>query len=112
MYEHPQVSGIFNVGTGVAASFNQLAQSVINAHLVREGHKALSLESMQQQGLIQYLDFPEDLKGKYQSFTQADITRLREAGCDYRFMPVAEGVEAYVSATIDPSEQSRHRSQI
>ncbi|MEY3605385.1 MAG: hypothetical protein RIQ49_2417 [Pseudomonadota bacterium] len=112
MYEHPQVSGIFNVGTGNAASFNQLAQSVINAHLVREGHKALALESMQQQGLIHYLDFPEDLKGKYQSFTQADITRLREAGCDHRFMPVAEGVEAYISATLDPSAQSRHRSQI
>ncbi|NCZ29515.1 MAG: NAD-dependent epimerase/dehydratase family protein, partial [Betaproteobacteria bacterium] len=98
MLDHPEVSGIFNLGTGKSASFNQLAQAVINACRRKDQLPDLSLQSMQSEGLIRYVDFPEDLKGKYQSFTQADISKLRDAGCEHRFMPVNEGVEVYVDS--------------
>ena len=48
------------------------------------------------QGLVEYIDFPDALVGKYQCFTQADLTRLRAAGCDHAFADVATGVERYV----------------
>ncbi|NCV31809.1 MAG: ADP-glyceromanno-heptose 6-epimerase [Betaproteobacteria bacterium] len=98
MLDHPEVGGIFNLGTGKSASFNQLAQAVINACRRKDQLPDLSLQSMQSEGLIRYVDFPEDLKGKYQSFTQADISKLRDAGCEHRFMPVNEGVEVYVDS--------------
>jgi ADP-L-glycero-D-manno-heptose 6-epimerase len=49
-----------------------------------------------QQGLIEYIPFPDALKGKYQSFTQADLTKLRKAGYDAEFATVEEGVGQYV----------------
>lgn len=76
-------SGVFNVGTGKAASFNELAQAVI-----RYCGK----------GEIAYIPMPEDLHGKYQDFTEADLTRLRAVGCDVELRPVAEGVPAYLAA--------------
>jgi ADP-L-glycero-D-manno-heptose 6-epimerase len=82
LLDNPGVSGIFNVGTGLAQSFNQVAQAVIAYH---------------GRGEIDYIPFPEHLKGSYQSFTQADISRLREAGYTAAFMPVEEGVPTYLS---------------
>lgn len=76
-----QVSGIFNLGTGRAQTFNDVARSVIAWH-----HK----------GQIEYIPFPEHLKGHYQSYTQADITLLRDVGCDVSFKSVEEGVKAYL----------------
>ena len=56
---------------------------------------ALPLESLVGEGLIEYVAFPDALKGKYQSFTQADMTRLRAAGYDAPFLTVEEGVSRY-----------------
>jgi ADP-L-glycero-D-manno-heptose 6-epimerase len=82
LLEHSEVSGIFNVGTGRAQSFNDVARAVIAHH---------------GRGKIEYIPFPEHLKGRYQSYTQADITRLRLAGYTRPFMTVEEGVPKYLS---------------
>ena len=102
MLDHDEVSGIFNLGTGKAESFNQLAQAVINCFRQQAGQEALSLTRMQTETMIRYIDFPDDLKGKYQSFTEADISRLREIGCNHRFMSIDQGVKAYIDEIFPP----------
>jgi len=96
--ERPERSGIFNVGTGRAQSFNEMAESVINSCRRAVGQPALPAAELKLQGAIEYIPFPEALQGKYQSFTQADLTALRGAGYDAPFLGVAEGVERYVAA--------------
>ena len=95
-YDHPEVSGIFNCGTGRSQPFNDLAAATVNACRAREGKPELPLEELVAQGLIVYSEFPDALKGKYQSFTQADISALREAGYPEEFDDVATGVRRYV----------------
>jgi ADP-L-glycero-D-manno-heptose 6-epimerase len=95
--EHPDRSGIFNLGTGRAQPFNDVAVATVNAARALKGEPALALDALVQQGLIEYIEFPAALVGKYQSFTQADLTRLRATGCDHRFADVASGVQAYVN---------------
>ena len=63
---------------------------------VNAGIAPLGLQAQIDQGLLEYVPFPDALKGKYQSFTQADLTKLRASGCAHRFMTVQEGVSAYV----------------
>ena len=94
--DHPKQSGIFNLGTGRAQSFNEVAVASVNGCRVLKGLEALPLDGLLQQGLIEYIPFPEALKGKYQSFTQADLTKLRGAGYDADFSTVEEGVQQYV----------------
>lgn len=94
--DHPERSGIFNVGTGRAQSFNEVAVATINACRAARGEPALALKDMQSAGLIRYVPFPEALRGRYQSYTQADLSALRAAGYDAPFRAVAEGVDAYV----------------
>ena len=94
--EHPSKSGVFNVGTGRSQPFNDVAGAVVNGLRKAEGKPALGLKDMQQQGLIEYIPFPEALKGKYQSFTQADIGALRKAGYKKEFLTVEQGVGRYV----------------
>ncbi|WP_043531300.1 ADP-glyceromanno-heptose 6-epimerase [Litchfieldella xinjiangensis] len=79
--DHPGQSGIFNLGTGRAEPFQAIADTVIAYH--GRGH-------------VEYIDFPEELKGRYQSYTRADISRLREAGYQKEFMTVAQGVQRYL----------------
>jgi ADP-L-glycero-D-manno-heptose 6-epimerase len=79
--EHPEVSGVFNVGTGHSQSFNDVANAVIAWH---------------GSGRIRYIPFPEQLAGAYQSFTEADLSRLRNVGCDVEFRSVEAGVRAYL----------------
>lgn len=79
--EHPEQRGIFNVGTGLAQTFNSVAQAVIEWH----GH-----------GVIEYIPFPDRLKGAYQSYTQADLSGLRQAGYDKQFLTVKQGVAKYL----------------
>ena len=93
--QHPEQSGIFNLGTGRAQPFNDVALATVNAARALNGEAALPLDALAQQGLIEYIAFPEALVGKYQSFTQADLTRLRGTGCDHAFADVATGVKAY-----------------
>lgn len=94
--DHPEQSGIFNLGTGRAQSFNDVAVASVNGCRALNGQVALPLTELRQQGLIEYIAFPEALKGKYQSFTQADLTKLRKAGYDGEFATVEEGVQQYV----------------
>lgn len=84
--EHPEVSGVFNVGTGRAQTFNDVANAAIAWH---------------GKGRIRYIPFPEVLKNAYQSYTQADLTRLRDAGCDVEFRGVERGVKNYLDAIND-----------
>jgi ADP-L-glycero-D-manno-heptose 6-epimerase len=94
--DHPEISGIFNLGTGRAQSFNDVALATINACRKAQGEGAVSLADAQKQGLIEYAPFPDALKGKYQSFTQADVGALRRAGYTAPMLTVEEGVGGYV----------------
>jgi len=89
-------SGIFNLGTGRAEPFNAVAHAVVNACRCAVGDAPLSLAEQKKQGLIEYVPFPEALKGKYQSFTQADLSSLRAAGYHGEFATVEHGVGQYV----------------
>jgi len=80
-WRHPQRSGIFNVGTGRSQTFNDVARAVIAWH---------------GRGRIEYIPFPDHLRGRYQSFTEADIRALRAAGYDRPFLSVEEGVARYL----------------
>ena len=86
--DHPGDSGILNCGTGRATPFNAVAQAVI-------GHAG--------RGEIEYIPFPDELRDRYQAWTQADLTRLRAVGYDRHFEPVAEGVPRYM-AWLDEQE--------
>ncbi|HEY5622895.1 MAG TPA: ADP-glyceromanno-heptose 6-epimerase [Gammaproteobacteria bacterium] len=79
--DHPDRSGVFNVGTGNAASFNDVARAAIDWH---------------GRGEIVYIPFPESLEHSYQSFTEADTGKLRAAGYDADFAGVDSGVRAYL----------------
>ena len=94
--QNPRVSGIFNLGSGRAQPFNDIALSTINTSRALKGEPALTLEQMVRQGLVEYVPFPDALVGKYQCHTQADLGRLRAAGCDHAFADVAAGVDRYV----------------
>jgi len=95
-FEHPGISGIFNLGTGRAQPFNDVASSVVNALRGNQGETALTLEAMVSTGLIEYIPFPQALRGKYQCYTQADLSALRATGCDHKFADVQTGVSQYV----------------
>lgn len=79
--DNPQVSGIYNTGTGRSQTFNDVANAVLAYH---------------QQGQLEYIPFPEHLKGCYQSFTEANLEKLRAAGCDHQFKSVEAGVQLYM----------------
>ena len=93
--DHPERSGIYNVGTGRAQSFNDVAVAAVNAVRHARNESALTLAEMQQQGIVRYIPFPRDLVGKYQSYTQADMTALRGAGYTAPFLTVEAGVARY-----------------
>ena len=76
-----KISGIFNCGTGRAESFQTVADAVVNYH---------------RKGEIDYIPFPNNLKGRYQGFTQADLTKFRETGCPIEFKTVTEGTTEYM----------------
>ena len=81
MMDNPKTSGVFNVGTGKANSFNDVAKLVVDWH---------------GKGNIKYITFPDELKGSYQSFTEASLTDLRSIGCDYEFTSLRQGVNSYL----------------
>ncbi len=82
LYENEKVSGLFNVGTGQARSFKDLAESTF---------KAAGKEPK-----INYIDMPEQLREKYQYFTEANISNLRQAGYDKEFTSLEDGIGDYV----------------
>jgi ADP-L-glycero-D-manno-heptose 6-epimerase len=103
-FDHPENSGIFNLGTGRAQPFNDVAQAVVGA-LSKMGHTMNSgAANVQTKGtvaektssLIEYVAFPDALRGKYQCYTQADMSALRAAGCRHVFADVQTGVQRYM----------------
>jgi ADP-L-glycero-D-manno-heptose 6-epimerase len=70
--------------------------SVVNAQRSLRGESALALEAMVSQGLLEYIQFPDALRGKYQCHTQADLSALRASGCMHSFADVQTGVTKYV----------------
>ncbi|WP_144212389.1 ADP-glyceromanno-heptose 6-epimerase [Shewanella donghaensis] len=82
LWQNKSVSGIFNCGTGQAQSFNDVANAVVKYH---------------GKGDIEYIPFPDKLKGAYQSYTQADLTHLRSVGCDHQFKTVEQAVPEYLN---------------
>jgi ADP-L-glycero-D-manno-heptose 6-epimerase len=98
--DHPERSGIYNLGTGTAATFNAIATATINACRAAEGAPALPFAELHRAGAIEYIAFPPALAGKYQSFTQADLSRLRAAGYAVPLLQVEEGVPRCVKALV------------
>lgn len=94
--DHPELSGIFNLGSGRAQSFNDVACATVNACRVAAGKPALELASLQAEGIIEYRAFPKELEGKYQSYTEADISALRNVGYAAPMLSVEQGVTRYV----------------
>jgi ADP-L-glycero-D-manno-heptose 6-epimerase len=82
-YERRKVSGVFNVGTGSSGTFNDVANAIIAWH---------------GRGSIRYIPFPDNLRGSYQSFTEADIAALRKAGYSRAFRDVRAGIKDYLDA--------------
>ncbi len=103
-FDNFEKSGIFNLGTGRSQPFNDLAATTVNACRAAEGKPKLSLAELVEQQLIRYIPFPEDLVGKYQSFTQADTEKLRAAGYADDFYTVEQGVERYVAWLLEQAE--------
>jgi ADP-L-glycero-D-manno-heptose 6-epimerase len=96
-FDHPTQSGIFNLGSGKAQPFNDVACAVVNTLRSQRGEAALPLVEIASRGLIEYVPFPDALRGKYQCHTQADLTALRATGCDHTFANVQSGVADYVT---------------
>jgi ADP-L-glycero-D-manno-heptose 6-epimerase len=105
-FDHPHQSGLFNVGMGQAQSFNEVAMAVVNTLRSEEGKPALDLSQLVQSGAIQYVPFPEALRGKYQCHTQADLTALRAAGCNHGFANVQTGVARYMQSLVRQGARS------
>lgn len=80
--ENPEINGIFNVGTGNAETFDELATSIFRA--------------LEKNVDIEYFDMPEDIRKNYQYYTEADLSKLKEAGCDVEPRSLREGVRDYV----------------
>lgn len=80
--ENPDVSGIFNIGTGQPRTFDDLAESIFDA--------------LDKPSDIEYFDMPEDIRPNYQYYTEADLTKLREAGYDHDVHDLEEGIRDYV----------------
>ncbi|MEP6996870.1 MAG: ADP-glyceromanno-heptose 6-epimerase [Betaproteobacteria bacterium] len=98
--DHPQRSGIFNVGTGSAATFNAVAAATINACRAADGEPALPFAQLHRTGAIEYIGFPAGLAARYQSFTQADPDRLRAAGYTAPMEGIEQGVANCVRALL------------
>lgn len=87
MMEHREINGIFNVGSGGGYTFYELAEAVFHA---------LHMETA-----VEYIDMPMQLRGKYQYYTKADISKLREAGYTKKFYDIKAGVEDYVTSYLE-----------
>ena len=93
LMETPNVSGIFNVGTGQARSFRDLISSLF---------RALGSEPK-----IEYIDMPDSIRGQYQYFTEAKVDNLRRAGYNAGFTPLEDAVGQYVTGYLDRADKYR-----
>ncbi|MBO21366.1 MAG: ADP-glyceromanno-heptose 6-epimerase [Rhodospirillaceae bacterium] len=90
LVENPEVSGIFNLGTGAARSFDEMAAAIFAA--------------MGETPKINYVDMPNTVRNQYQYFTEARIDRLRAAGYDRPFTSLEEGVRSYVRSFLETND--------
>ncbi len=93
IYDHPDVSGLFNLGTGTARTFSNLARAVYAA--------------MDVAPRIEFIDTPEEIRDKYQYFTEARMEKLRAAGCGHEFRPLEDAVASYVGGYLVKSDPYR-----
>jgi ADP-L-glycero-D-manno-heptose 6-epimerase len=98
--DHPERNGIFNLGSGKATTFNAVAAATINACRRASAEARRSVAELVAEGAITYIPFPQSLAGKYQSFTEADLSRLRAAGYRAPMHSADEGVARYVERLI------------
>lgn len=82
LIDNPQVNGIFNLGTGKARSYNDLAKAIFTA--------------IDREPVIEYIPTPESIRNSYQYFTEADMTKLKTAGYPHEFMSLEDSIGAYV----------------
>ena len=99
-FENKSISGIFNVGTGISRTFNEVAKEIIKNNIVDIvlRNKDNFLE------YIKYIKFPDNLKGRYQNFTVADLGKLRNVGFKHNFLNIEEGIKRYIQK-IKPNEK-------
>ena len=88
VYENKNISGIFNLGTGQASSFNEVAKEIILNHN--------ELDDQAFNNIVEYIKFPETLKGRYQCYTLANMDALNSFGFDIKFLSLNEGVAKYI----------------
>lgn len=93
LYDNPDVSGLFNVGTGKGRTFEDLAKSVFSA---------VDIEPK-----LNYIDMPQELQDKYQYFTQANVQKLRDAGYDKPFTELEDGIKDYVQSYLAKEDSYR-----
>jgi ADP-L-glycero-D-manno-heptose 6-epimerase len=101
--DHSERSGIFNLGSGNAATFNAVATATINACRAAEGAAPLPFEALHRAGAIEYIAFPTGLRDRYQSYTQADLGRLRAAGYGAPMADIERGVAKCVKTLLAQS---------
>ena len=87
------ISGIYNLGTGKTASFNEIAKEIIKNNIMYSEDKFKEI--------VKYIDFPNHLKGRYQSYTLAKIDSLRKVGFNHEFLNIQEGISAYMKELKD-----------
>ncbi len=93
LFDTPKISGLFNCGTGQARTFEDLAKAVF--------------KSLGQEAKIDYRPTPESIRERYQYFTQADVSRLREAGYTKEFTSLEKGVEEYIQSYLNTNDPNR-----
>ena len=93
LIDHPEVSGLFNVGTGKARSFHDLAKA--------------TFEALGKEVNITYRDMPEELRGKYQYFTEASLTKLKDAGYTRQMTSLETGIAIYVHDFLSQEDSYR-----
>ncbi len=81
-FDHPEISGLYNCGTGTARTWLDLANALFNA--------------MRKQPNIEFVDMPVEIRANYQYHTQADLTKLRKSGYSAPFISIEDGVRKYV----------------
>jgi ADP-L-glycero-D-manno-heptose 6-epimerase len=89
-YDKPQLSGLFNIGTGKARTWNDLVKAVFAA--------------MGKEPNIEYIEIPESIRNQYQYFTEADITKLQKAGYKKEITPLEDAIKDYVQSYLQTDE--------
>jgi ADP-L-glycero-D-manno-heptose 6-epimerase len=86
-FDNPKTAGIYNLGAGIARSWNDLAKAVFSA--------------MGKKPNIEYIDMPDSVRNQYQYFTEADISKLRNIGYDKQITSLEESVRDYVTEYLE-----------